>query len=141
MQSGFIAALVATLTLGFVECLARFYPSRATWRRLRRVNGRVAMMKMRERFEISASRRTARLMVMALLVLLAAWVAGASLLDKRWHEVFLDVVPYLIVGAALLRVPSALRAIAERMRVYEHEVGDDSPEDDDGWPPGDVASL
>lgn len=139
MTSAFIAALVATLTLGFVECLARFYPSRATWRRLRRVNGRVAMIKMRERFESSASRRSALVMAMILLVLLAAWVAAASLLDKRWHEVLLDVVPYVIVGAALLRVPSAMRAIAQRMKGYEREVGDDSVEDGNDWP--DVASL
>ena len=139
MQTGFIAALVATLTLGFVECLGRFYPSRTTWRRLRRVNGRIAMIKMRERFETSASRRTARVMAAILLVLLAAWVAAASLLDKRWHEVVLDVIPYVIVGAALLRLPPALRAIAERMRGYEREAGDDSI-GDDGWP-DDVASL
>lgn len=140
MSSAFIAALVATLTLGFVECLGRFYPARATWRRLRRVNGRRAMIKMRERFEVSATRRTARVMAVVLLVLVAAWIAAASLLDKRWHEVLLDVVPYVIVGAALLRVSPAMKAIAERMKLYEHEAGDDSISDDDGWP-GDIASL
>ena len=139
MQSGFIAALVATLTLGFVECLGRFYPSRATWRRLRRVNGRLAMIKMRERFQASASKRTARVMAAVLLLLLAAWVAAASLLDKRWYEVVLDVTPYLIVVAALLRIPAAMSAVAERMRGYEREAGDDSAGEEDGWP--DVASL
>ena len=140
MQSGFIAALLAVLTLGFVEGLGRFYPSRTTWRRLRRVNGRVAMIKMRERFEASASRRTARVMAIVLLALLAGWVAAASLLDKRWHEVVFDALPYVIVGAALLRVPPAMRAIAERMKTYEHEAGDDLPREDNGWP-GDVAPL
>ena len=140
MQSGFIAALVATLALGFIECLGRFYPARATWRRLRRARGRLPMTKMRERFEASASRRASNFLAMALLVLVAAWIAAASLLDKRWHEVVLDVLPYVIVLAAVLRVPPAMRAIAERMKQYEREAGDDKVPDDDGRP-GDVAPL
>ena len=140
MQSGIIAALVATLSLGFVECLGRFYPSRTTWRRLRRARGRLPMTKMRRRFESGASRRSSRVLAMALLVLVAAWIAAASLLDKRWHEVVFDVLPYVIVLAAVLRVPPAMRAVAERMKEYEREVGDDKVPDDDGWP-GDVATL
>ncbi len=98
------------------------------------------MMKMRARFEASASRRSTRFLALALVVLVAVWIAIASLLDKRWHEVVLDVFPYVIVLAAVLRIPPAMRAIAERMKQYEREVGDDKVAEDDGWP-GDVATL
>ncbi len=99
------------------------------------------MMKMRERFEASAARRSPRILALALLILMAVWIAASSLLDKRWYEVLTDVIPYVIVGIALLRVPPAMRSIGERMKEYEHEVGDDELEDDnDGWA-GDVAAL
>ena len=98
------------------------------------------MMKMRERLEASAARRTPRVLALVLLVLVTVWIASASLLDKRWYEVILDVVPYAIVGAALLRVQPALRAVAERMRDYEREIGDDNVPDDEGWP-NDIAPL
>ena len=89
---------------------------------------------MRERFEDAAARRTPRLLAVVLIALVIAWAASASLLDKRWHEVLLDVVPYVIVGTALVRIPPALRAIAERMRRYEREIGDDK--EHDVWPLG-----
>ena len=98
------------------------------------------MTKVRERFETSAARRAPRLLALLLLVLMGAWIAASSLLDKRWYEVVTDVFPYLIVGGTLLRVPPALRSIAERMKEYEAEFGDDVATDDDGWP-GDVAAL
>ena len=70
-----------------------------------------------------------------LVLLVVAWIAAASLLDKRWYEVLLDVFPYVLVILALLRTPSAMRAVAERMRDYEREAGDDpdaEPDDEIG---------
>jgi hypothetical protein len=136
VQTGFVAALIASLTLGLVECLRRFYPAPTTWRRLRRARGRLAMIRMRERFEQSATQRTPRVLAFVLLMLVIAWIGAASLLDKRWHEVVFDVVPYLIVGVAVLRLPPAMRAIAARMKDYEHEIGDHSIIEDDGNPNG-----
>lgn len=98
------------------------------------------MTKLRERLEALAARREPRLLALLLLLLMGTWIAASSLLDKRWYEVLTDVLPYLIVGAALLRVPPALHSIAERMKEYEHEFGDDVATDDDGWS-GDVAAL
>ena len=139
MESAFIAALAATLTLAFVESLGRLYPSRATWRRLRRARGREAMLRMRERFEASASRRTTRWLTVFLVVLVGVWIAVASLLDKRWHEVVLDVVPYVLVGVALIRTPPSMRAVAERMKAYEHEFGDDDRGREPGGDVGEIA--
>ena len=135
MESGYVAALVAALTFGFVEGLARFYPARPAWNRLREARGRAAVRRMRERFEASAQRRTTHVLALLLLVLIAGWVGAASLLDKRWYEVVLDVVPGLIVVAAMLRMPSAFRQIAARMRRYERETedgSDDLPPDGPG---------
>lgn len=97
------------------------------------------MTKVRERFEASAARRSPRVMALILLLLMGAWIAASSLLDKRWYEVVTDVIPYVIVSAALLRLPPAMRAIGERMKEYEKEIGDDQVSEDD-WP-GDVAAL
>ncbi|HJR43995.1 MAG TPA: hypothetical protein VJ927_00155 [Actinomycetota bacterium] len=129
MTTGLIAALVATLALGFVEGMRRFYPSRQTWRRLRRTRGRLAVRLMRERFEAAAERGSPRVLAEVLAGLVIVWIAIASLLDKRWYEVVTDVLPYVFVGIALFRLPGALRAIAERMKVYEREVGEDPDED------------
>ncbi len=96
---------------------------------------------MRERFEASSTRRSPRVLALLLLVLMGTWIAAASLLDKRWYEVVADVLPYAIVGVALLRVPPAMSAIAERMKEFEHEVGDDRVTDEDDGLPGDVAAL
>ena len=125
MASGAVAALVAALALGFVEGLGRFYPAQQTWRRLRRERGRESVRAMRVRFETAGERRPPRLLTQLLLGLVIIWLAGASLLDKRWYEVVLDIVPYVIVFVALLRTPRALRSVAERMKDYERRAGED----------------
>ncbi len=92
---------------------------------------------MRERFEAGADRGVPRRLVIVLLALVGAWVAGASLLDKRWHEVVFDVLPYVLVFVAVVRTPRVLRAIAERMKDYERQAGEDpdaEPEEDDEGP-------
>jgi hypothetical protein len=127
MTTAYIAALLAALTLGFVEALGRFYPARKTWERLRSAQGRAAVRAMRERMEAASRRRTPRVIAALLFALVVAWIAAASLLDKRWWEVVVDVVPYVIVGIAILRVSPALRAIAKRMRSYEQDLGDEEP--------------
>ncbi len=131
MASAIIAALLAVLMLGFVEALGRFYPSLQTWRRLRVVNGNKAVRMMRERFESAAANRTPRQLALVMMVLVGAWVAAASLLDKRWYEVVFDVLPYVIVSVALIRTPPVLRKVAERMKEYERNAGWE-PEDDAG---------
>jgi hypothetical protein len=135
MTTASIAALLAALVLGFVEGLRRFYPARPAWRRMRRARGRRAMLRMRQRFEDGATQRAPRVLALLFLVLVGTWIGVASLLDKRWHEVLFDVLPYLIVIAAVLRVPAAMRGIAVRMKEYEQEVGDDQVIEDDD-PPG-----
>jgi hypothetical protein len=131
MTSGFVAALVAALALGFVEGVGRFYPARRTWLRLRRLRGRSATRAMRERFEAAGGRRPPRLLTTLLLGLAIVWVAAASLLDKRWYEVVADVLPYVFVLAALWRTPHTLEAVAERMKGFEREAGED-PDADEG---------
>lgn len=125
MTTAVIATLIAVLVFAFVEGLGRFYPARATWRRLRRVRGRLAVRLMRERFEAAAGNRAPRTLALILLAVLVAWVAAAPLLDRRWYEVAVDAFPYAFVGVALLRTPRTLGAIAERMKDYEREVGED----------------
>ncbi len=134
MVTGGIAALIAVLVLGFVEAVGRFYPAERTWRRLRRTYGYEPVRAMRERFEAAAARGTGRRVGLVLLALVVAWIAAASLLDKRWDEVVLDVLPYAIVLVALLRTPSALGAAAERMKDYERKAGHDP---DSTWRDGD----
>jgi len=129
MASGVIASLAATLVLGFVEGMARFYPARRAWLRMRRINGRRAMRRFRERIEAAAESRASRILAVVLLALVAAWIAASSLLDKRWYEVLLDVLPYGLVSAALLRIRPAMRRVAERMRGYEDDHGDRPDED------------
>ena len=129
MTTGLIAALVAVLALGFVEGWRRFYPSRPTWRRLRRTRGRLAVRLMRERFERGAAQGSPKVLAEVLGGLVIVWIAIASLLDKRWYEVVTDLIPYVLVGIALFRVPGAMHEIAERMKVYEREVGEDPDED------------
>lgn len=129
MTTALVASLIAVLVLGFVEGLRGFYPSLTTWRRLRRTKGRLAVRLMRERYEAAANRGRPRLVLELLAGLVVIWIAVASLLDKRWYEVVTDIFPYLIVGAALFRLPGALRAIAERMKTYERDAGEDPDED------------
>src|ERR671919_1504457 len=141
MTSGAIAALIGVLVLGFVEGLRRFYPARRTWLRMRRLRGRLAVRLLRERYERAAAHRAPRRLAVALVVLVIAWVASASWLDKRWYEVALDVLPYVFVGLALVRTPGALRAIGERMKEYEREQGEDPDKDlyDEGPGAGEIA--
>ncbi len=135
MGSGILAALVGLVALGFIESLGRFYPARDAWWRLRRLHGRRAVRATRERFETAAASGTARLLAAALLALVVVWVTVVrGILDKNWYQVTTDVLPYLVVSAALLRTPFILRAIARRMREYERQAGEDpdQPLDKDG---------
>ena len=125
MTSAVIAVLISGLTLAFVEGLGHFYPAKKTWMRLRSQNGRAAVRAMRERMEELAGKRTPSLLAELLLGLLVIWVAAAPLFDKRWYEVAVDALPSAFVALALLRSRSSLRAIAERMREYEKETGED----------------
>ena len=140
VTSGILAAFIGVLVMGFVEGLGHFYPARQTWRRLRRVRGRLAVRLMRERFEHAGLLRTPKVLAQVLFGLSLIWIASASLLDKRWYEVVADVLPYVIVAIALIRTPGALGDIGERMRKYEEEVGEDpdkdllDPGDGDGGP-------
>jgi hypothetical protein len=135
VTTGAVAALISVLALGMVEALNRFYPARSTWLRLRSRNGRRAVRAMRERFEETAQLKAPRYAALALAGLVFLWIATAGLLDKRWYEVVLDVMPYVFIAIALLRVPAALRAIAARMRKFEVDLGEDPdahPGDDGG---------
>lgn len=134
MTSGLYAAVTSAMAVVFVEALRKYYPSRETWRRFRRARGRWATRMMRERFEAAAHHRTSRGLVLVLLAIVIVWIAASSLLDKRWYEVLFDVSPYVVVGAALLRTPGALRAVADRMREYERSVGEDPDSDLDPGP-------
>ncbi len=125
MISAVVAAVAAMFALVFVEGLRVVYPSKETWLRLRRIRGRAAVKSMRQRFEAASLRRVPRLLVEILLGLVIIWTAAASLLDKRWYEVLLDALPYAIVLLALVRTPTALFAVAERMKGYERDAGDE----------------
>ena len=102
------------------------------------MHGRRAVRAMRERFEGLAERLLFRVLAIILLGFVIGWVASASLLDKRWHEVVLDVLPSGFIGIAFLRTPSIVRAMAARMKIYEREAGEDpdkelpTREDDEG---------
>ncbi len=138
MTSAILASLIAALSLGFIEGLGRFYPARSTWWRLRRMRGRRGVRTIRERLEDAAGGHTARRLAVVLIGLVIGWIASASLLDKRWYEVSLDVTPYAIVAAALLRTPHILAGIAERMKVFERQAGEDpdsEPEEEGGEGP------
>ncbi len=113
------------MVLAFVEGLRLFYPARETWLRLRRARGRRSVRVMRQRYETTAKGTTPRRLATLLLGLIIIWVAIASLLDKRWNEVVLDVLPSAVIWAALLRTPGALGVIAERMKDFERSMGED----------------
>ncbi|HEX2057717.1 MAG TPA: hypothetical protein VHI71_05035 [Actinomycetota bacterium] len=132
MTSAIIASFAAVAALGFLEGVGRFYPARKTWWRLRRTRGRAAVVMMRARCERAADPLLARRLASLLFVLVIVWIGVASLLDKRWHEVVWDVTPYLIVCVALLRTPRALRSVAERMKEYEKDAGEDPDAPDVG---------
>jgi hypothetical protein len=134
VTSAIVASFAAVAALGFLEGLRRFYPARKTWWRLRRTRGRSAVVLMRARVERAANPLLARRLASLLVALVIVWIGIASLLDKRWHEVLFDVTPYLIVSVTLLRTPPALRAVADRMKEYEKDAGEDP---DAGTPGGD----
>jgi hypothetical protein len=125
MTSGFVASSIAALALAFAEGLGLFYPARKTWVRLRSLHGRRAVRAMRERLEATARNNLPRILALALLALVIGWVASASLLDKRWYEVVMDVLPYCFVCILMVRMPVVLSRIAKRMRDYERSVGED----------------
>lgn len=143
MRSAVVAVLIAGLMPAFVEGLAHFYPAKKTWLRLRSRNGRAAVRAMRERIEDMATKRTPTLLAELLLGLVIVWVAISPLLDKRWYEVAVDAFPYFFVGIALLRSRPAMRAVAERMRRYEKDAGEDPDKpligDDPGGDPTAIA--
>lgn len=129
MTSAFVADFLALLSLVVVEGMARVYPPRATWIRLRSKHGRRAVWAMRKRFEAALEEGFSRKLLTVLIALVIVWVAVASLLDKHWQEIIIDLTPYLVIGLALARVPHALRAMSERMKRYEEESGDDPERD------------
>ena len=130
MGTSFVAAVMALAALGFLELFGRIYPARELWWRLRRARGRESVRKMRERYEWGAAHRAPLILAMVVIAMVAAWIATSSLLDKRWYEVVTDSLPSVVVAIALLRTRPILRHVAERMKVYEREAGDepDSPE-------------
>ena len=140
MATGVVAALLAVMVLAFVEGLRLFYPARETWLRLRRRRGRRAVRMMRQRYEAAANGSASRRLATFLLGLIIIWVAIASLLDKRWHEVVLDVLPSAVIWAALWRIPGALGVIAERMKDFERSVGED-PDAESGEGDGGAAAI
>lgn len=129
MTSGLVAAVMAAVVWAFVEGLGRVYPSKTAWMRIRSRHGRRAARAMRQRFEAGAERGTPRWLTVALGVLVGAWIASASFLDKLWWEVVLDVSPYVLVGLAFLRLPPVMRKIADRMKAYERDLGEDPDSD------------
>ncbi|MEA2453376.1 MAG: hypothetical protein QOG04_2086 [Actinomycetota bacterium] len=129
MSSGLVAIVAALVVWTFVEGFGRIYPSKAAWLRIRSRHGRRAARAMRERFEAGSEHGTPNWLTITLCALVGAWIASASLLDKRWWEVVLDVLPYALVGAAFLRLPKMMHKIAERMKTYERDLGED-PESD-----------
>lgn len=141
MTTAAIAALIAVLSLGFVEGMRRFYPALTTWTRLRSRHGRRAVRAMRERFEAASASRGPRIVAAALLALVAAWIAAAPILDKRWYEVALDSLPYAFVSVAFLRAPGTFRVMADRMRTYERDAGEDPDDDLDSGEGTDVIAL
>lgn len=132
MTTGIVAICMAALAWGFVEGLGRFYPSKAAWLRIRSRHGRRVARSMRERFEAVADRGTPGWLSSLMAILVIGWIASASLLDKRWWEVVMDVAPYALVGAALLRLPKVMRKIADRMKDYEKDFPDLDSDDGDG---------
>lgn len=136
MTTAIIASFAAVVAFGFLEGVGRFYPARKTWWRLRRTRGRSAVVLMRARCERAADPQLSRRLASLMFSLVVVWVGVASLLDKRWHEVLWDVTPYVIVSIALLRTPRILRSVADRMKGYEKDAGEDpdEPEAGDGGP-------
>ena len=87
---------------------------------------------MRERFESAARAKSGRRVATLLLGLAIVWVAIAPVLDKRWHEVVLEILPYVFVLVAMMRMPTVLRKVAERMKEFERDIGEDPDAELDG---------
>ena len=133
MGTGFIATVGALMAFAFVEGFAAQYPSRQTWYRLRRARGREATRKMRERFEAAAARKTPRWIALVLLAMVGVWAfVASSWFAKDWQAIVLDSLSSMIVAFALLRVPHALRSVAERMKDLERRAGEDPDQELDG---------
>ena len=64
-------------------------------------------------------------LAIALLGLVLGWILSASLLDKRWYEVLMDVIPYGFIAIAMLRTPAIMTSIVERMKEHERSSGED----------------
>ena len=140
MGSGVIAAVAALIAFAFVEGFGVYYPSRQTWYRLRRVNGREPVRKMRERLEAAADWKTPRVLAFVLLLSVAAWaIVATNWLDRDWQDVVIDSLSSVIVAIAMLRMPHALRASAERMKEYERHAGEDPDSDLTGGDGGPAA--
>lgn len=131
MTSGLVAIVAAAIVWLFVEGLGGIYPSKAAWLRIRSRHGRRAARAMRKRFDAWADRETPRWLTITLALIVGGWIASASLLDKRWWEVVLDVAPYVLVGLAFLRLSPVMRKVAERMKAYERDLGEDPDSDYD----------
>lgn len=125
MGSGVVASFIAVLALSFAEGLGRFYPARNTWLRLRSQHGRRAVRAMRERFEAVGRSRAPRFVAVLLLGLVLGWVSSKSLLDRSWLEITTDVLPYVFICIVMLRIPSIVGRIVERMKDHERSVGED----------------
>lgn len=97
---------------------------------------------MRERFEAVGRSRAPRFVAILLLGLVLGWISSKSLLDRSWIEVGTDVLPYVFICITMLRIPSIVRRIVERMKDHERSVGED-PEvpliDQDGDGPSAIA--
>ncbi len=125
MTTGAVASFITVLALAFTEGLGRFYPARKTWLRLRSQHGRRAVRAMRERFEAVERSRVSRFVAVLLLGIVLGWISSKSLLDRSWIEIGTDVLPYVFVCIVMLRIPSIVGRIVERMKDHERSVGED----------------
>lgn len=80
---------------------------------------------MRERIATVGKSRVPRFVAILLLGLVLGWISSKSLLDRSWIEVGTDVLPYVFICIAMLRIPSIVTRIVERMMNYERSVGED----------------
>jgi len=125
MNTGAVASFIAILALAFAEGLGRFYPARRTWLRLRSQQGRRAVRAMRERFEAVGRSRAPRFVAVLMVGLVLGWISSKSLLDRSWLEIGTDVLPYVFISIVMLRIPSIVGHIVERMKDHERSVGED----------------
>jgi hypothetical protein len=125
MNTGAVASFIAILALAFAEGLGRFYPARRTWLRLRSQQGRRAVRAMRERFEAVGRSRAPRFVAVLMVGLVLGWISSKSLLDRSWLEIGTDVLPYVFISIVMLRIPSIVNHIVERMKDHERSVGED----------------